>query len=261
MRDDQKTKYARNIALAGIGENGQERLLSSRVLLIGAGGLGSICAMYLAASGIGAICIADYDSVDASNLPRQIIYTAEDAGRLKAEAAAEKLKALNPALEVLTFKERVTPDNIQDLIRDYDFVIDAVDRMGTKFLINDACVLSKKPFSHAGVVRYGGQAMTYVPGKGPCLRCLIAEVPENTDTCSKVGVLGPSVGVLGSVQAAECIKYLAGSEDLLTGKIFTFDAEKLKSRVTDLPSDPSCPVCSGNADIASLKDRIGEYYL
>ena len=261
MRDDRTARYLRHTVLDGIGEEGQKRLLSSRVLMIGAGGLGSICSMYLAAAGIGSLVIADYDAVDISNLPRQLLYTPADAGKNKAEAAAIKLRIINPDTYIEVFTQRVDPDNIQSLFENCDFVIDAVDRLGTKFLINDACVLAGKPFSHAGVVRYGGQAMTYVPEKGPCLRCFIPEVPENTDTCSRVGVLGPCVGVLGSVQAAECIKYLAGNENLLTGKILTFDAEKMTSRVTSLPADPSCPVCSNNAVITSLTDRTGEYYL
>ena len=259
FNEEQLKRYSRHFVLKGIGAGGQKRLLASKVIVIGAGALGSISIPYLAAAGVGTVGVADFDSVDISNLHRQILYGTSDSGKSKAETAAKKIAEINPDVTAVPLNVRVTCDNITDIICDYDFVVDATDRFETKFLINDACVLSGKPYSHAGVVRYGGQAMTYVPGKGPCLRCLLEDVPENSFTCSEAGVLGPCAGIIGSVQASECIKYLTGSENLLTGKVFTYDAETLSSRITGFRKNSSCLICSENAEIKTIHDRENDY--
>lgn len=260
LNEDQAERYARHFSLKEIGVRGQKKLLSSKVLVIGAGGLGSPALMYLAAAGIGTLGIVDFDKVDCSNLQRQIIHNTENVGMAKTSSAEKTVIELNPDVSVKKYDMCLTPDNIMDVIADYDFILDCTDRFETKFLINDACVLAGKPFSHAGVVRFEGQAMTFVPGKGPCLRCLMGEVPHDAATCRELGVLGAAVGVLGSVQAMEAVKYLTGSGELLCGKIFSFDGLTMKVRVHSMPgADPECPVCGKQARIHSLTDNRNDY--
>lgn len=238
-------RYERQFALREVGEKGQRKLLSSKVLVIGAGGLGSSALLYLAAAGVGTIGIADYDRVEKINLQRQVIHSTDTVGQLKAESASKTLKALNSDVCLNLFAQKVTKENIDELIAPYDFILDCTDRFETKFLISDACVKGKKSFSHAGVVRFEGQAMTYVPGKGPCLRCLLSEPPP-TVTCAEVGVLGSVVGILGSIQATEAVKYLLGIGQLLVGKVLLVDGLNMNIKVVDFPHiDPDCPVCNG----------------
>ncbi len=236
-------RYDRQLVLKEVGIEGQKKLLSSKVLVIGAGGLGSSTLMYLAAAGVGEIGIADYDKVDITNLQRQILHKTSSEGKLKAQSASEALALLNPDVKINLFTDKVTESNIDALIKPYDFVLDCVDRFQTKFLINDACVRGKKPYSHAGVVRFEGQAMTYVPGS-PCLRCLLGS-PPNDVTCAEVGVLGAVVGTLGCIQATEAIKYLLGIGKLLTGKVLLFDGLNMNIKVVSFPNiSPDCPVCN-----------------
>lgn len=237
-------------------------MIHSKVLVIGAGGLGSVAMLYLAAAGVGTIGIADYDCVDLSNLQRQIIHRTPAVGTEKILSAERAIKDLNPDVTVCLHNEKMTVHNIQNIIQQYDFILDCTDRFESKFLINDACVLSKKPYSHAGVVRFEGQVMTYVPGQGPCLRCLLGGVPprEDTPTCSQTGVLGAVVGVIGSIQALEAIKYLLGIGDLLVGKILQFDGLHVQSRISNIAhSDPDCGVCGNHPTILSLTDNQAEY--
>ncbi len=259
LQDDQKLRYARQLILKEIGGKGQEKLLSAKVLVIGAGGLGSAAISYLAAAGIGTIGIADCDRVELSNLQRQILHTTARVGEAKADSARKFVGELNPDVKVELHPGRVNAANIAALIEPYDFVLDCVDRFGTKFLINDACVLGKKPYSHAGVVRFSGQALTYVPGQGPCLRCLIGSVPHGA-TCASVGIVGAAAAVLGGVQALETIKYLLGAGELLTGRVFYFDGLSMTARTAEFCGrDPACAVCSETPSIVSLCENAAEY--
>ena len=263
LSEEQAERYSRHFVLREIGVSGQKKLLQSKVLVIGAGGLGSNAIMQLAAAGVGVLGIADYDNVDLSNLQRQTIHRVKDVGTAKVLSAKRAVEELNPDVSVNLHSQRMTADNIQGVIERYDFVLDCTDRFETKFLINDACVLSKKPYSHAGAVRFEGQAMTYVPEKNvPCLRCLLGGVPplEDTLTCSQAGVLGAVTGVIGSVQAMEAVKFLLGKGELLTGKVLHFDGLTMRVRVTDIPhADPHCAVCGEAPTIPSLADNREEY--
>lgn len=249
---EQQERYARHIVLEEVGTEGQEKLLNSKVLIIGAGGLGSPASMYLAAAGVGTIGIADADEVDLSNLQRQIIHQTKDVGRVKVDSARETMQAMNPDIKVNTYQMFVDASNIRELIREYDFIIDATDNFEAKFLINDACVSEKKPFCHAGILRFSGQLMTYVPGGGPCYRCVFKEPPPEgaVPTGKQAGIIGAMGGVIGSLQAMEAIKYLLGIGELLTGKLLTYDALTMEIRTVKLPKDTSgCAVCGKNPTI------------
>lgn len=259
---EQTARYARQFLLREIGVKGQKKLLDSKVLVIGAGALGSSALLYLAAAGVGTIGIADDDCVERSNLQRQILHTTDRVGMAKTESARLTLESLNPDVTVQLHPHRVTADNLLELIRPYDFIIDGTDRFATKFLINDGCVLAEKPYSHCGAVRFEGQTMTYVPHQGPCLRCLLDRVPpaSETVTCAQAGMLGAVTGVLGSIQALEAIKYLLNIGDLLVGRVLTFDGLSMKTRITELPhSAPRCAVCGSHPTILSLTDNRREY--
>lgn len=248
-------RYSRHIVLKEVGAKGQKKLLNAKVLIIGAGGLGSPVSMYLAAAGVGTIGIADADEVDLANLQRQIIHATKNAGKAKVLSAKETIEAMNPDVTVNTYPTFVTSKNIMDLIKDYDFIIDCTDSFPAKFLINDACVMAKKPFSHAGVIRFQGQLMTYVPGKGPCYRCIFKSPPpkDAVPTCKQVGVIGAVVGVIGSLQAMEAIKYILGVGELLTGYLLTYDALKMEFRKVKLPTNTEdCEVCGTNPIITEL---------
>ncbi len=260
LNDQQTKRYARHFVLKEIGVEGQKKLLSSKVLVIGAGGLGSPAIMYLASAGVGTLGIVDSDTVDCSNLQRQIIHSTQNIGIPKTQSAGNAAKALNPDIDIIEYYFPLTPDNILNIISGYDFILDCTDRFETKFLINDACVLAEKPFVHAGVVRFEGQVMTYIPGKGPCLRCLIGDVPHGSATCREVGVLGAAVGVLGSIQAMEAVKYITGAGELLCGKIFSFDGLTMKIRIHSMPgADPECAVCGNDPTIHTLTDNRKDY--
>lgn len=237
--------YRRNILLEGVGEAGQRKLKHSRVLVIGLGGLGSPALFYLAAAGVGEIGIMDGDTVDLSNLQRQILHGRSDVGRMKTASARETISRLRPDLRLDLYPFPISRENAEGIIARYDFIIEATDGFESKFLINDACVLSRKPFSHAGVLGTWGQAMTVVPGEGPCFRCVFEEVPAagNVDSADRVGVLGSVAGVLGCIQATEAVKYLVGIGRLLQGRMLTWDAMSMDFRVIPLPEDGRCAVC------------------
>ncbi len=249
--NDQLERYSRHIILSEVGVKGQKKLLNAKVLIIGAGGLGAPAALYLAAAGVGTIGIADADKVDLSNLQRQVIHTTPDLGKAKVQSARETMEAINPDITVNTYRTFVSADNIMKLIADYDFIIDGTDNFPAKFLINDACVLAKKPFSHAGIIRFRGQLMTYVPGQGPCYRCVFKEPPppDAVPTCRQAGVIGAMGGVIGSLQAMETVKYIIGRGELLTGYLLTYDALKMEFRKIKLPPAKDCAVCGEHPTI------------
>ena len=254
--NEQLERYSRHIILKEVGIKGQKKLLNAKVLIIGAGGLGAPAALYLAAAGVGTIGIADADEVDLSNLQRQVIHTTADLGKAKVKSAAETMTAINPDVKVNTYRTFVTSQNIMNLIAGYDFILDGTDNFPAKFLINDACVMAKKPFSHAGIIRFRGQLMTYVPGQGPCYRCVFKNPPpkDAVPTCKQAGVIGAMGGVIGSLQAMEAIKYIIGQGKLLTGRLLTYDALKMEFHTIKLPRDEHCAVCSAYPTITKLID-------
>ena len=254
--NEQLERYSRHIILQEVGVKGQKKLLNASVLIIGAGGLGAPAALYLAAAGVGTIGIVDADEVDLSNLQRQVIHTTNDVGKAKVKSAAETMEAINPDVTVKTYRTFVDSTNIMDLIKDYDFIIDGTDNFPAKFLINDACVMAGKPFSHAGIIRFKGQLMTYVPGEGPCYRCVFKNPPpkDAVPTCKQAGVIGAMGGVIGSLQAMEAIKYIIGKGELLNGKLLTYDALKMEFHTIKLPKDHHCAVCGDEPTITELID-------
>lgn len=248
-------RYSRHLLLEGFGKEGQEKLQHAKVLLIGAGGLGSPNALYLAAAGVGTIGIADADVVSLSNLQRQVIHFTGDLNKPKVESAAEKIRQINPDVNVVTYDCFVTEDNAMDLIADYDFIIDCTDSFASKYLVNDACVMAGKPFCAGGVVKYGAQVMTHVPGTA-CYRCIFPNPPaENAvETCATVGVLGSVVGMMGSIQATEAIKYLVGVGELLTDKLLMVDALTMSFQTFRLGRNCECSVCGDHPTINELKE-------
>ncbi len=255
--NEQLERYSRHIILKEIGVKGQKKLMNAKVLIIGAGGLGSPAALYLAAAGIGTIGIVDADKVDLSNLQRQIIHATNDLGKFKADSAKESMQYINPEVNVIAYHEFVTSKNILELISDYDFVLDGTDNFPAKFLINDACVISRKPYSHAGIIRFKGQLMTIIPGESPCYRCVFKEMPpkDAIPTCRQAGVIGAMAGVIGCLQALEAIKFITGTGELLTGKLLTFDALTMNFHKIALPKrNHNCAVCGDNPTITELVD-------
>ncbi len=255
-------RYDRQIILPQIGIDGQTKLKRSSVLIVGAGGLGAPAALYLAGAGVGRIGIADGDTVSISNLQRQIVHSMETASQNKAESAKQSLQRLNDQITVEAYPYALTPENAEEIIGNYDFIIDAVDNFPAKFLINDTCVILKKPFCHAGILQFEGQVMTYVPGEYPCYRCIFEEIPEQgtIPNCSQAGIIGAVAGIIGSIQALEAIKYLLGIGELLTGKIFIFNGLSMQTRIADFKKkNSSCRVCGDAKTIRNVKDYAEEY--
>lgn len=247
LTDEQSKRYSRQLVMKDIGESGQQKLLSSKVLVIGAGGLGSPALMYLASAGVGTIGVADVDVVDISNLQRQVIHTVDDIGKSKVESASDKILKLNPDVIIKTYKTYVTNENISNMIADYDFVLDCTDNFESKFLINDYCVKLAKPFCHAGVVGVEGQLMTYIPNKSPCYRCIFEEAPQSGDVPlpKEIGVISAACGVIGSLQAMEAIKFLLNKGELLTGFMLIYNALDASFRKIKLPNqNPECKACA-----------------
>jgi molybdopterin/thiamine biosynthesis adenylyltransferase len=259
MRDvtgEQLERYSRHILLQDVGVEGQEKLLDAKVLIVGAGGLGAPVSLYLAAAGVGTIGIVDNEHVELSNLQRQIVHFTKDINVAKVESAAEKMRAINPEVKVNTYQKLLCADNIRDIIRDYDFVVDGTDNFPTKFLVNDACVMESIPFSHGGILRFDGQTMTVLPGRSACYRCSFRSPPppDAVPTCSQAGVLGAIAGMLGTIQAAETLKYITGAGELLTDTLLTFHAKTMNFRKVPLKRQPDCPVCSATPTITELTD-------
>ena len=257
---EEMRRYARHFSLREVGFKGQMKLRNSKVLVVGAGGLGSPALLYLAAAGIGRLGIADGDNVDMSNLQRQIAHFTPDIGRAKTASAADKIKAVNPNVEVVEHREFLTAANIARIVADYDFILEGCDNFAAKFLINDACVLLRKPFSHAGMLRFEGQTMTVIPGQSRCYRCLFRDPPPpgSVPNCAEAGILGMLPGILGSIQAAEAVKYLLGLGELLTDRLLIFDALAMRFREVRGKRDVACPVCGDHPTITELHDYPSE---
>jgi molybdopterin/thiamine biosynthesis adenylyltransferase/rhodanese-related sulfurtransferase len=257
LSSSELSRYSRHLALPEIGLTGQETLKNARVLVIGAGGLGAPALLYLASGGVGTIGIVDFDRVDLSNLQRQVLYTVDDVGQPKVRVAARRLKALNPHVQVREHEVVLRAENVRDIFEQYDCVIDGTDQFATRYLVNDACVLLRKPLVSAAIHRFEGQAMTYVPGKG-CYRCLFPVAPSAgaVPNCAEAGVLGVLPGVLGAVQATEAMKWILGVGELLTNRLLTYDA--LTMRVNEFSFTPreDCAVCGANPSIRELQDLV-----
>ncbi len=254
--EDQIRRYSRHIILPEVGGKGQERLLEGRILVIGAGGLGSPVALYLAAAGVGTIGIIDEDVVDLTNLHRQVIHHTADISKPKVVSAKEKIAALNPDVRVTAIRERLNKDNILDLFKRYDIIVDGTDNFPTKFLVNDAAVFSGKPLIHGGILRFDGQVMTILPGKSACYRCLFKEPPPAglIPSCQEAGVLGVLAGVIGTIQATEALKVLLGIGRPLTDRMLIYDAKKGSFREARFRRNPSCPVCGPKPTITELTE-------
>lgn len=252
-------RYERHFSLNEVGFKGQLKLREAKVLVVGAGGLGSPALLYLAAAGVGRIGVADGDTVDLTNLQRQVVHFTEDIGKRKTHSAAEKIRAINPEIEAIEHREFLDASNIARVVADYDFIVEGCDNFATKFLVNDACVLLKKPYSHAGMLRFEGQTFTYVPGRSRCYRCLFREPPPpgSVPNCADAGILGMLPGVLGSIQATEAVKYILGLGDLLTDRLLIFDALAMKFREIRGGRDAACPVCGNHPTITDLRDEEG----
>ena len=253
---EQITRYARHFTLPEVGEAGQAKLLDAKVLCVGAGGLGSPVALYLAAAGVGTIGIADHDTVDMSNLQRQILHTNDRVGMPKVESAQLTLNALNPDVNVVQFKERLSSENVMRIIDDFDIVVNGCDNFPTRYLINDACVMAKKTLVDGSIFQFEGQVTVVDPTEGPCYRCLFPEPPPPgmAPSCAEAGVLGVLPGLVGCVQALEVIKIILGAGNPLVGRMMHFDTLSSEIRVLKLRKDPNCLVCSENPKITELID-------
>lgn len=246
---EQRSRYSRHLLIPEVGESGQLKLLNTRVLLIGAGALGSPSGLYLAAAGVGTIGLVDNDVVDESNLQRQILHTTERVGMLKTESAARTIQALNPGLNVVEHQVRLDRDNALEIFSQYDVIVDGCDNFSTRYLVNDACVILGKPNLHGSIFRFDGQTTTFLPGDGPCYRCLFPEPPppEFAPSCQEAGVLGVVPGIIGSVQAIEAIKIILGVGKPLVGRLLTYDALGQTFRELKYRRDPNCASCGPNA--------------
>ncbi len=256
LTPEQLTRYSRHFILPEIGEEGQKKLLQSKVLLIGAGGLGSPLGLYLAAAGVGTLGMVDFDNVDLSNLQRQIIHAQDEIGKPKLDSAEKRIKAMNPDTKVIKYKIRLNSENALDILKDYDVVIDGTDNFPTRYLTNDACVFLKKPNIYGSIYRFDGLATVFNPPDGPCYRCLYPEPPPPgmVPSCAEGGVLGVLPGVIGTIQATEAIKILTGVGRTLVGRLMVYDALQMTFRELKIRKDPSCPVCGTNPTVTKLID-------
>ncbi len=246
-------RYSRHILLPEVGIEGQRRIRRARVLIVGAGGLGSPAAYYLAAAGVGVIGLADSDDVDLSNLQRQILHATADVGSPKVLSAARKMRALNPDVEVVTYNACLDADNIGPIVAAYDFVVEGVDNFPSKYLVNDACVLAGVPFSQGGILQFVGMTMTVRPGETACYRCAMGDPPTGAaPTCASAGVFGAIAGMLGAIQAAEALKYITGVGRPLYDALLCFDAKDMEFMKSPVQRNPACRVCGEHPDITAL---------
>jgi adenylyltransferase/sulfurtransferase len=259
LRPEQFDRYRRHLSLTEVGVEGQTRLLESRVLLIGAGGLGCPLAQYLAAAGVGTIGIIDFDRIDASNLQRQVLYTTADIGRPKVEVARERIQAMNPDVEVHTHAVALNSENALKLFAEYDVIVDGTDNFPTRYLSNDACVLLGKPNVHGSVFRFDGQATVFDARYGPCYRCLYPEPPPpgSVPSCAEGGVLGVLPGLIALIQATETVKIVSGIGEPLYGRLVQYDALRMEFNEFRLKKDPKCPVCGDQPTVTELIDYQG----
>ena len=256
LSPDERIRYARHLALPGVGEEGQERLKAARVLVVGAGGLGSPVALYLAAAGVGTLGLVDFDEVDVTNLQRQVLYGTGDVGRPKLEAAAARLSDLNPGVRMVPHALCLSSENALDVLADYDVIADGTDNFPARYLVNDACVLLGKPNVHASVSRFDGQASVFWAEKGPCYRCLFEEPPpaDLVPSCAEGGVLGVLPGLLGTIQATEVLKLLLGVGVPLIGRLLLVDALRMEMRTISTAKNPACAVCGSTPTVTRLAD-------
>jgi len=259
--EDQLQRYSRHIILPEVGGKGQKKILRAKVLIIGAGGLGCPVGYYLAAAGVGTLGIIDNDTVELSNLQRQIAHNTQRIGVPKVESAKATFEALNPDVRVVGIRERMTKDNIMDFMRDYDVVVDGSDNFPTRYLVNDACVLLRKPLVSGAILRFEGQVTTIIPGEGHCYRCLFEEMPPAglVPSCQEAGVIGAIPGVVGSLQAIEVFKLILGKGDVLKNTLLIYDALKTTFRRVKVPKNPECPVCGEQPTITELQDYDAGY--
>ncbi len=253
---EEVARYSRHLVLPEVGIEGQTRLRAAKVLVVGAGGLGSPLALYLAAAGVGHLGLIDFDDVDVSNLQRQILYGTSDVGQPKVTAAQTRLADVNPMITIETHRERLSADNALELLARYDVVVDGTDNFTTRFLVNDACVLLGKPNVYGSIFRFEGQASVFWPGRGPCYRCLYPEPPPPgmIPNCAEGGVLGVLPGIVGTLQATEAIKCILGIGESLVGRLLLFDALEMRFRELSVRRDPACPVCGENPSIRELAE-------
>lgn len=254
MDNNQVLRYSRQLILNEVGTKGQEKLLNSKVLVIGAGGLGSPALYYLAAAGVGNIGLVDFDLVGISNLQRQILYSTEDLGKKKVDIASEKLKKLNPDVNITKYNCRVSAENIEEIVDEYDVVLDCVDNFSARYLISDCCYLKNKPLVEGAVIGFTGILMTIIPGKTPCYRCLYPVPPKEGEvpTCSDIGIMGMVAGTIGSLQALEAVKVVLGIGDIMAGRVLFFDGFDLTFREMKLENNKNCQLCGEHATIREL---------
>lgn len=258
--EEQVTRYSRHILLPEVGGRGQQKIGQARVLIVGAGGLGSPVAFYLAAAGVGTIGLIDGDVVDLSNLQRQVIHLTDDVGHPKVESAKAKILALNPHVGVETHYTRLTAENALDIIGRYDLIVDGVDNFSTKFLINDACFFAKKPLVHGGILRFDGRVFTILPGKSACYRCVFKQPPPPgmVASCQEAGVIGALAGVIGTIQATEVLKLILGRGRPLTDRLLDYDARLTRFREIRITKNPKCPLCGDRPEITQLFEHEPE---
>jgi adenylyltransferase/sulfurtransferase len=255
--ESQITRYSRHILLPEVGGKGQKKIANGKVLLVGAGGLGSPAGLYLAAAGLGTIGLIDSDVVDLTNLQRQVIHHTADVGRPKVLSAKEKIQALNPDVNVLMYEERLNAGNALKIFRDYDVVIDGVDNFPTKFLINDACYFADKPLVHGGILRFDGRVTTILPKKSACYRCVFKKPPPEglVASCQEAGVIGVLAGIIGTIQATEALKIILGIGRPLTDRLLDFDARRTQFREIRVRRNPHCPLCGERPTITELVEE------
>jgi len=259
LSDSARTRYQRHLALPEVGSAGQEKLAAARVLVVGAGGLGSPAALYLAAAGCGTLGLLDGDRVELSNLQRQVLFATADLGRSKAEAGGEHLARLNPEIRVIAHPLELRAANAREILSGYDLVLDGTDRLSARYLINDACVLLRRPLVSAAIHRFEGQLLTYLPGRGPCYRCAFPQgAGAAVASCAEAGVLGVLPGVLGTLQATEAIKLIIGAGEPLSGRLLTYDALEMRFSEFRIARRPDCAVCGEAPSITELRDAAPE---
>ena len=256
LSQEEILRYSRHLIMPEVGVEGQEKLKAAKVLLIGTGGLGSPAALYLAAAGVGTLGLIDFDKVDFSNLQRQIIHSTSSINQPKVESAKQRLAEINPNVKVVVYNEMLTKDNVMRIFKGYEIILDGTDNFQTRYLVNDACVFTKKPFVYGSIFRFDGQATVFYPGKGPCYRCLFAEPPPPgmVPSCAEGGVLGILPGVIGVIQATEVVKLILGKGDLLIGRLMLYDALNMTFREVKFRKNPKCPVCGDHPTIKELID-------